>query len=1106
MDPLGTDFAGQLEIDRWIFVDKQLFGLMSVFGNGVISGWTVTAEEAFKLSISEGQANINYTSARTQFPQNISNVPPNTIRYVYARIKESTGFDESVEFFLSNNKNLTTPGFLLISKVTTGTNSIEAIDDTVRQNIGFLELIRAAINQHKHRGGANNPSKIDLSTEVKGQLPAFRIADFDAEKITTGTFDLSRIPLIDHQDLENVGLLTHPQLDTFVKTLESNNKELFGEIGASNLLQMIIAMKFIHDDSDSAFYFADRKVDETMINEFAVIPGITPNSYIDFDNTTAEVNLENHYIKGVPPTTGTSFYVRYNTDLAWNSAYSRDRLIVSGDTVTLAFNEDDESNIITIEGFESATTPGENLSTGGQELFRKETVLLSDSSGVTANSSATNVVEGFYSGKFSHQQSFRSQFVKEFTEAQDWTTYDSFIVNIKSLSAQHGSVKMYLESDTGVKSSDFVLLEQNEVTQNDDPTANNFEMRIVDLSLISFRDQVKKIVIFSDDLSNPFSFFVDYINIQRAILLPEDGRIVLRYSSSGSLTFSNIQWTSIEPSGTSIDVRVRAASGTAFLSRAEYTPFLNSGDNINLLGTDLEIEITLNADDDRISSPILQEVKILVLSESEIDGYQINTVEEFNRGDASNITVNSSPTNLTISTPIHVGSYYFALGNSISQIYEETTDSNDTFANSELAVLGLNSPISPNLIFKAVERDSGRVSVGNLFEPRSVRRLSSKNFVVADTYNDRVIEFDEDGSVISGFGSINYEHSEKLFPIAASFDIRTSILYVVWSKRIPFTAVDVSKITLKTSTGEEVQLIKDYDKIMNLTTSELNQVESEGQIMPVYLSAQNSALIKQFPTTGGYLLASSDTVSTTISTDSIFYQTISTANGIPLYVGNFAYIDGIFSPTWAEKLDNGNFVVANGTVGIPEYNFPDSVTETISLTSNVSDIIEIDTNNNIIFGSTIVKFSPFAPGRAEKIDNTTMLIAGLKPDGVEGSTQDLTFRSLSGTTENRQNQKQVLNALFFSGSEPFTGTVITLDTRTGATTFEYISPEGILPTDVDVDPVDGLYVVAESSFDKSGRIIKLDSLGNIVFSFGEGLYSLINDVEVQIDGSIVIST
>lgn len=1078
---------------------------MSVFGNGVLSGWMVTATGTFAVSISEGLGNINFTSARTSFPSTLSNIPPNSIRYVYARIKETTGFTENIDFILSPTRNLTGVGFLLLAEVITGAASIESIDNSVRQNIGFLELIKAAIKQHKHRGGSLNPSKIDLGSEVNGQLPSFRIADFDAEKVTTGTFDLARLPLIDHQDLQNVGLLTHPQLDSFVKTLQASNKELFGEIGTANLLQLILAMKLVHDDPNSAFYISDRTVDQNMINEFAIIPGITPNSYIDFDNSTAEINLEDHYIKGIPPVTGTSFFVTYNTNLSWQSAYRKENVVISGDRVTLAFNDDDEANIKIIEGFEGSTEPGEDLS-GNQGAFRKETILLVDNAHIIANSSSTNVVEGFYSGKFAHQQSFRNQFVKEFETSQDWTTYDSFVLHIKSLDSIHGSVKVYFENSSGEKSSSFTILSENEVTDNNDPVANNFEMRVIELALISFRNDIKKLVIYTDDLENPFNFYVDLINIQRAILLPEQGSIVLRYSSNTKVSFSTISWQSIEPSGTEIKVRVRSASGTVFLNRSEYTPYINNGDAVNLEGTDIEIEATLLSGPDRLNSPVLTELRILILSEAEIDGFVINSTEELNRGDESNVTINTSPVSVSISTPISVGSYYFALSNLVGQLREEIDSNGNSFASSELSISGLKLPISPNYVFKFVEQNFGTITVGSFFEPRSVRRLQDKSFVIADTYNDRVVQVDENGNLLSGFGSINYEHQEKIYPIAASFDIRTSILYIVWSRRISFKTVNVSKIVIKAVGQQEVQLIKDSDKILNLSTSDLEQIEAEGQIMPIYLSTQNSGTLKLFPATNSYILVSSDAIATGLNTDSVFYRVISNANGIPLYVGNFAYIDGVYSPSWADKSDKNSFIVCNSTVAVKEFSFPTTVTESLTKQSNVSSIIEVDENNNIVYASNKVLFSPFFPGRAERIDGNTLLIAGMKPSGEQEDIEGFNFRSFANNPSVRTQQKTILNSMLFQGEKPFIGTVIVIDTRTGSTTFEYTCPEGILASDVDVDPRDGLYVVAESSLNNSGRIIKLDALGNITFSFGEGLYSIINDVEIQTDGSIVIST
>lgn len=1126
-DPLGTDFAGQIEVDRFTFIDKQIYGLMSVFGNGVISGWEVTAEDDFAVSISAGYGNINFVAARTEFPDSVVDIPINTISYLYAKKAERTRFAEDIDFVISTVGNITDPNFLLLAKITTDNVSITEIDNEVRQEIGFIELIKAAIKLHKHRGGSNYPSKIDLESEVQGQLPSFRIADFDAEKVTTGTFDLARMPYLDHQDLQNVGLLTHPQLDSFVKTLESSNKEIFGEIGLANLLQLVIAMKLVHDDPDSALYIANRWVDQYMINEFVVIPGITPDSFIDFDNSTATINLDQHYIAGIPPVVGTSFYINYDTALAWNSAYSLENMIVSGNSVTLSFNQDDETSIITIEGFESSTQAGQSLTgDNGQTLFTKQTVIVTDEADIVANDSSTNVVEGFWSGKFSSQQSFRNQYIKEFVVSQDWSTYDSFVLYVKCLDIVHGPVKLYFENSDGKQQSiHYTVLEEStvanpKITSNVDPTANDFEQRLIDLGNIPFRDDIKKFVIYTDDLENPFHFYIDYINIQRAILLPEQGTVILRYSTSAKVIFSTIDWSSIEPSGTSIRVRARSADGTAWLTRAEYTPSLTNGALINLEGTDIEIEIKFFPDAARVNAPVLTWLRILILTEADLDGFTIDDNTAFNRGTTANATVTSG--HIELETPIYVDSYYFALANLINQVYENTSSAIAFTEADDVALFGTSAPIAPNTIFEAVESNRiGSVTTSRFFEPRCVRRQNARTFVVADTYNDRIMEYEEDGTLVAGIGSINYEHSDKIFPISCCFDVRTGILYIVWSKRISFKTVDVGQITLQTTT-QQINLTRNFDKIQGLTMDELDQVNAEGQIMPVYLSTQNAGAVELFPTDNtAYMFASTNTLSSGMNIDSEFYKRASTALGIPMFVGNFMYMDGIFSPTWADKTDDDHYIVANGKIAVKEWDFPaenfsSGQAETISLNgsngvASVSSIIEIDTNNQIVWGSDILNFSPFVPGRAEKISDHTLLIGGLRPGGTigtdlsQGKTFD--FRSLSGTADIRREQKSVLNEMFFTkAGTPFEGAVLVYDTLSNATSFEYRSAEGVVVSDVDIDPISSTYVVAECSFERSGRIIKLDSTGNVVYSFGEGTYGVINSVRIKSSGEMVIST
>ena len=40
-DQLDTNLNVQKEIDRFMVIDKQLYGLYNIFGNGVINGWDV---------------------------------------------------------------------------------------------------------------------------------------------------------------------------------------------------------------------------------------------------------------------------------------------------------------------------------------------------------------------------------------------------------------------------------------------------------------------------------------------------------------------------------------------------------------------------------------------------------------------------------------------------------------------------------------------------------------------------------------------------------------------------------------------------------------------------------------------------------------------------------------------------------------------------------------------------------------------------------------------------------------------------------------------------------------------------------------------------------
>jgi len=488
-----------------------------------------------------------------------------------------------------------------------------------------------------------------------------------------------------------------------------------------------------------------------------------------------------------------------------------------------------------------------------------------------------------------------------------------------------------------------------------------------------------------------------------------------------------------------------------------------------------------------------------------------------------------STTHISLEEPISVGSYYFAGDNSVIQVANDTsTDPSHT--DGEQIVLGINAPISPNQVFRAAEEGVTSVSESSMYHPRSVRRMVNKDLVVADTYNDRILVFNENGELLEGFGSINY-NADKTFPISACVDIRTGILYVVWSKNISFDGVNINGFVIQHQ-NKQAQLIEGYDLINNKSAADLSGADS-GQVMAVYLSAQNLSLLLGFPEHGSRIQISTNAIPGGIDADSVFYGKIVNALGIPLYIGNFFYTSSdspahiqLFSPTFANRTEDNEYYIANAKYGVNNFSFlteqfPDGM-ETVNVNpgaSGVPSILKVDPSKDskIIFFSNLVHFSPFAPGRIMEISGEDiLLIAGLKPGGTmtdpsksDDPDVEFNFRNVHGTDEDKIKQKKTLEYMFFGGENSFVGAFRTVSTATsgGSEFFKYDTNEGAIVTDAGVDPITGNYVIAESAFTKqSGRVIQIDGSGNIVFSFGEGLYNMINDMEIQADGSIVISS
>jgi len=343
-DELDSIINAQLEADRFVSIDRQLYGLYNVFGDGVISGWTVfdnghTESEGISIGITNGLGIIKFTAVQTESPFFISSLVPNSTIYIYALPTSNSSSTRGINFVASLAE---ISGLALrIAVVTTEDSSISFIDNSVRDFVSFEQNIVDAIGSHRHREG---DSKIDLSSGVKGLLPGSKIDGFDVDKSETGKLNEERIPLLDHSELENAGNLSHGQIDGVIDTISDNNLGLLGEVSTINQLKQIIFLRYRYDD-----------VDKHFVNELVIIPGLSPDSQIDKNASSALIEEDTGCIIGYPVGSSETFFFTQNFSLpsrptkaiiTSNKSVPADSSITFGVNTTNSIDFDDYTAIV----------------------------------------------------------------------------------------------------------------------------------------------------------------------------------------------------------------------------------------------------------------------------------------------------------------------------------------------------------------------------------------------------------------------------------------------------------------------------------------------------------------------------------------------------------------------------------------------------------------------------------------------------------------------------------------------------------------------------------------------------------------------------------------
>jgi hypothetical protein len=1069
-DQLDSALNVNKEIDRFVLIDKQLYGLYSIFGNGVIEGWSVTdggtsQEEGITVNISTGLGIINFIASQTDLPGSVINIPPNSVSYIYAVLTGSSTRTRVINF---NRTSTLSAGSnaILLAKVVTSSNAVSVIDNTIRDLISFEQVIQDKIDEHRHRG---TPSKIDLQEEVKNQLPGARIENLDASKITSGVLDAGTIPLIDHNELENKGLLTHAALDSFVRSLSQNNKELLGEIATTNLLKTAIFLKYLYTN-----------VDEQWVNEFILIPGISPDSFIDFAASTANIDLDNQCISGKPAQTGlfTSVYWRDQQSLS-NTSYQNNVVIANGE-VSL---DRSGSNVLQIEGFN-------NFGQGQGSVinaFTSEIVSTGETVNVTADISDQNKVEGDAAGSFQASTSLQARYTKDLRTdianniGQNWSNdYDEFVVWVKTISQVHEAVYLKiitynLSTNKEVELPEVTLIEKDHATTNTDATKNEFEKVIVDLRDLDVSN-VTKIMFYTDEISETFSFLADDMYVQRENLVVPSGTVRYRYFTDTDIIFHSIWYEAVTPANTEVQVRVKTSSSTSLLNRSSYSLPINSGDIFALAGSAIEIEIILLSDDNT-TSPVFDYLELRLLVDGDFNGWEINTSSEWNEGTLQNITVEETGTedaSLIISSPINVGGFYFGQNDSVSEMSDLNVG--------KIGFSGSLMPISSN---QALNWSSNPYRKFEYLT--SVVRKFNKNYLIADTNNDRILEVDSTGALVKGYGS-SYAtvEADDLFPLSFVYNQETHVLSIAFTKaselqditkisfyigtlKFPLTSND-TLISFNKSGGRviEIQLYDDtWVALANLTTSHTEDVT---------VSIESEAFTAEIEDTSGDLMAPG-------------------AFGWPCFVGDFTYIDNISHPIFVDILDSGNWIVANALINY------DIATELgVENENNAPSILEFNPDTGLeVYSSEDVIFSDFTLGSILEYEEDRFLIAGLKPGETIDSAVDSEDIRNSGTS------KAYFRAAAVDSLTDYRGKLIILDKANNKFTTLYSSPDGLYPSDVDLY-ADSNILIAESSFaEASGRLIKLDSFGNVTWAYGNGTFNIIRDAKVVSVDNIMVS-
>lgn len=720
----GDITAADIEMQRFETLDAQLYSLFSVIGNGVLTGWNIITSSGLSVAVTPGSGHVAFVAVASEENSVIQNLTPNSTNYIYAQLTSESYWNQSVNFAAYVSEN-TIDQSLLIGIVTTDSNGVTDIDTSTRDELGFIALIQEVVAEHRHIGGTDNPDPIDLSAEVRGVLNQENLPDLDASIIQSGVLDPDRIPQLSHiSHLSDQGTLTHAQLESLLESLVISGQGSMGEVALTNLLQLVLALKHVYPN-----------IDDYLVNCISIIPGISPDSYIDFVNTTATVDTKTyseggtHTITGTP-SAGRQLYTKIWDDESDYEGSTQVNVTIDGNSIVL----DTTNNEHVVDNFTEITEWG---------------IITEDTSALSAS------VNGDTQTKVSNPQSAKIEIngneiemvllaKKEFSP-QDWSEYKYLKFYIYTDNVQHGDIFFYFrDGSSGVQNSYTKVLDRNKPTINEDTLQNGWQEVTIDLSSYD-RSSINFFAFMLStqngwDTSKSFYFNVDDITLSTGNLFEDTGYIRFIYGNDFPYNFYAFRWDAYLPTGTAIKARARFANTIPDLSTALWTDYITvSGNGFGLDDEDfykyIEVEVFLTASNDNVFSPYVNTVYLDYYASDVTNNVTIDTQEEWEEGAGFNIDTKTIPGSIKVGNLTDIGTYQYGTDGKISILNNDFSEKN--------SIVGTALPKTTNQCIAFSQSKFGLIT--------AIDRGSNGNIWIADTDNDRIIEIDKAGNLVRAF-------------------------------------------------------------------------------------------------------------------------------------------------------------------------------------------------------------------------------------------------------------------------------------------------------------------------------------------------------------------